>query len=182
MLHIEESVDIRAPPEAVFDLVADIPRKTRLNPNVHVLGVSRETSGPVDVGTVFRYRVVVEGHIADYRSHCVAFSPGRMIETCTDTSPPFNVRVTVDSIDGGARLTQTEFLKMTPAYLPVPDIGGRLGSWLRQLFGNTKVIVQSEESLIAEERRHAANLRPRLAKWLASIKNHLEQETRSLPA
>ncbi len=182
MVCVEESVDIRAEPEVVFSLITDVARKARMNPNVRVLSVGQETEGPVGIGTVFHYRLVIEGKIADYRSTCVAFEPGRMMETLSDTVPPFKVRVTVEPIPGGARLTQVESFTLSSARVPLPRAKGWLGEVFRFIFGEGNTLTQSPESVAADEAQWEARLKPRLAAWLNSIKTHLETERSSLKA
>ena len=64
MVRVKASLDIQADPEAVFSLVTDVARKARLGPHAAVIGVSKETAGPVGVGTVFHYCLSIEGKIA----------------------------------------------------------------------------------------------------------------------
>lgn len=176
MVRVEESVDIRAEPDIVFSLVTDVARKARLDPNVSVLSVVQETEGPVGIDTVFRYRLVIEGKIADYRSRCVAFESGQMMETFSDSTPPFKIRVTVDPIPDGARLTQRESLALPVLQVPVPKAKGLLGGIFRLLFGNSGVIKQSQESIADDEAQMEARFKPRLIVWLNAIKKHLEAE------
>ncbi len=180
MLRIQASVDIQVEPAAVFALVTDVARKARLEPNASALAVGQETEGPVDVGTVFHYRLAIEGKIADYRTRCVAFKPGRMMETVSDSDPPFRIRVTVEPVPGGARLTQEESFSLPVLRVPVPRAGGWPGRLLRFVFGKEDFIVQDPESVAEEEAQMVAKLEPRLAEWLNAIKTHLEREQSQL--
>jgi len=182
MVRIEKSVLIRADPGLVFRLVADLPRKARLDPGITVLDVAQETEGPLGVGSVFHYRTVVAGRIAEYRSRCVAFDPGRLIETVSDSTPPFRVRVTVETTAGGTRLTQEERFALPPNRIPLPRPGERLGHLLLRLLGETHSLVQAPQSIAEEEREMEAMLRPCLARWLAAIKHHLEATQSTLEA
>jgi hypothetical protein len=182
MVCVEESVDIRAAAEDVFALVTDVARKAPLDPSVHVLNVGQEPAGPVGVGTVFHYRLVIEGKIADYRSTCVTFEPGQMMETTSDSRPPFKIRVTVEPIPGGARLTQNETFTFPHLRVPLPQAKGWLGKVLRFIFGDADAIVQSQESMAEEEAQMEAQLKPRLTAWLKGIKAHLESERSRLMA
>ena len=176
MVRVKASLDIQADPEAVFSLVTDVARKARLGPHAAVIGVSKETAGPVGVGTVFHYCLSIEGKIADYRTRCVAFEPGRMMETVSDTRPPFKVRVTVEPVPGGARLTQEETFSLPVLHMPVPGTKGWWGRVLHFIFGDADAIVQSRESSAAEDVAMQAKLEPKLADWLERIKTHLERE------
>lgn len=176
MVCVQSSVHIEADPDAVFALVTDVARKARLAPHTRVLAVVQETEGPVRIGTVFHYRLVIEGRIADYRSRCTDFQPGRMMETESDSCPPFKVRVTVDPVPGGARLTQQETFALPPVHVPLPGARGWLGTALRILLGTSSAIVQDGEAVAREEADMKARLQPRLDRWLASIKDHLERQ------
>lgn len=182
MVRVRRSVDIQARPETVFDLVCDVARKARLDPNAKPLGVGQETPGPVGVGTVFYYRLVIEGKIAEYRSRCIAFEPGRLLVTESDTSPPFRVHISVDPLPAGARLTHEETFTLPALVVPLPRARGWLARPLRLLFGDRPYLAQGPEALAAEEADWEARLNRRLERWLASIKAHLEQERARLRA
>lgn len=177
MFHLNASVDIKAKPREVFSLVEDITYRTRLNPNVWVLGIAKETEGPVNVGTVFLFRLVIEGKIIEHRSECTTYIPGKMLETVSDTTPRFNVRVSVEPIPGGTRLTHEESFSLLPMYMPLPRVNGVLGKLFKWMFGDAKELIQSPESVAADETQLEKNLQPRLMAWLYKIKAHLEQHT-----
>jgi len=130
----------------------------------------------VDVGIVFRYRLAIEGNIADYRSRCVAFDAGRIMETVSDSNPPFRIRVTVEPIPGGARLTQEESFSLPVPRVSVPHASGWPRKLLRLVFGKEDFIVQGPESVAEEEADMVAKLRPRLTEWLNATNPHLERE------
>ncbi len=182
MVDVEHSVEINADPESVFSLVTDIPRKAQLDPNAKVLGVVQETEGPVAIGTKFHYRLVVEGKIAEYRSQCIAFEPGRLLETVSDSDPPFTVRVTVAPSSNGARLTQKESFTAQRIHIPLPTADGWRGKLLRVLFGNRDAIQQDPNASRDEEARMEAKIKWRLEKWLEAIKQELESQHARLNA
>ena len=182
MVDVEHSVEISTDPETVFSLVTDIPRKAHLDPNAKVLDVVQETEGPVAIGTTFHYRLVIEGRIADYRSRCTAFQPGEMIETVSDSDPPFTVRVTVRPSSNGAVLTQKESFTVQGIHIPLPTADGWHGKLLRLLFGNRDVIQQDPSASRDEEVRMEAKLKQRLEKWLDAIKQELESQQSELKA
>ncbi len=182
MVDVEYSVEIESDPETVFALVTDIPRKARLDPNAKVLGVVQETEGPVAVGTTFHYRLVVAGKIADYHSQCTAFVPGQMIETLSDSDPPFTVRVTVTPSARGALLTQTESFTMQRIHIQLPKADGWRGRLLRLMFGNRDAIQQDPDATRDDEARMEAKLTERLEKWLEAIKQELESQQTKLNA
>lgn len=182
MVHVKETVEISADPATVFSLVTDVVRKAVLDPNTHVLGVTQDTEGPVDIGTVFHYRLVIEGKIADYHSTCIDFIPGRMMETVSDSSPPFKIRVTVEPAPGGCRLTQEESFSLPVIRVPIPQTKGWLGRFLHLLFGDKEFIIQGPEIVAEEEADLKQKLQPRLTQWLSAIKAHLEAGNTQLQA
>ncbi len=182
MVDVECSVEINTDPETVFSLVTDIPRKARLDHNATVLDVVQETEGPLAIGTTFHYRLVIEGRIADYRSRCTAFNPGKLIETVSDSDPPFTVRVTVTPLSNGARLTQKESFTVPRIHIPLPTADGWRGRLLRLLFGNRDAIQQDPSASRDEEARMEAKLTQRLEKWLDAIKQELEAQQSGLKA
>ena len=176
MVHVKETIDIKAEPAQVFALVTDVARKAEIDPNTRVLGVSQETESPVGLGTVFHYRLVIEGKIADYHSTCTAFESGRMIETVSDSQPPFKIRVTVEPTTDGCRLTQEESFSLPVIRVPVPQARGWLGNCFRLLFGDKEFLMQGPEVVTREEARIQQRLQTRLARWLAAIKASIEAE------
>ncbi len=182
MVEVEHSVDIDSDAETVFSLVIDIPRKARLDPNAKVLDVVQETEGPVGIGTVFHYRLVIEGRIADFRSRCIGFEPGTLLETVSDSDPPFTVRVTVTPTDHGARLMQKESFTVPRIHIPLPAADGWRGKLIRLMFGNRDAIQQDPSASRDEELRMEAKLKRQLQRWLEAIKQELESEQSNLRA
>ncbi len=182
MVEVEQSVEIGADADEVFALVPDVARKARLDPSVAVLDVVQETEGPVGIDTTFHYRLVIEGKLTDYRSRCVAFTPGRMMETVSDSDPPFTVRVSVDPLADGALLTQRESFALQQLRIPLPKADGWRGRLLRLLFGSREAIGQDSSIVEAEEARMRAKLQPRLLSWLQAIKEELESDRGKLEA
>ncbi len=182
-VRLKSSVDIEGVnADTVFNLITDLPRKTRLCRHTAVINISRNPAGPVSVGTVFHHRVAVDGHIADYCNSVVAYEQNKYMITESDSSPPFRIEVSVEAIECGTRLTQEESFAFTELVLPVPTASGRLGKVLRLLFGDDKVIRQGESALQREVREAQQRLQPRLDDWLDNIKRHLETESRYLQA
>jgi hypothetical protein len=182
MVHLKASIDIFARPEEVFRLVADVERRTRLDPHVAVLGVAQLTHGPLNPGTEFHHRVVIGGHIADYRSRCVAYEPGRLMEMVSDSSPPFTTRVQVAPNCDGACLIHEEFFELPELCMPLPRAGGWFGKVLTRMFGDAEYLRQGAEALAQEEAQMEALLQQRLNKWLQAIKRHLEKSATRLVA
>lgn len=182
MARLHASIDIMASPRVVFSLVEDLVQMIRLNPSVKVLGIAKETNGPVNVGTTFICRLVVAGKITEHRCQCTGFIPGKVMETVSDTNPKFHVRTVVEPIPGGTRLTHEEFFTLPGLMFPIPQANGWLGKLLRFMFGDKRELKQDPESIAADEAELESMLQPRLISWLNRIKNYLEQQPSVLAA
>ncbi|GMR07256.1 MAG: hypothetical protein BMS9Abin26_0258 [Gammaproteobacteria bacterium] len=182
MVHFAASVDIMVEPFFVFMLVENVGFRSRLNPYARVLDLIKETRGPISIGTTFCHRQIIEGHLSEHRSICTEYVPGNILETESDTDPRFKVRLTVDPILGGARLTQEESFELSPFVMPIPTADGLTGKFFRLIFGDNKVIRQPPESLIQEELELVTHLQPKLAMWLRIIKLQLEHSPAMLLA
>jgi hypothetical protein len=177
MVRFRKSVTIQADPDAVFALVADVARKAHLNPGTEVIRVEQETDGPVGKQTVFHFVLRHGVQIIDYRSRCVAFKAGRIMETVSFTEPSFSVRVTVEPGPDGACLTQEEWFDLKPpprARAPRQGLVGLLTNLAVGIFGEPA----SPRGALrqADEAKIQAQLETRLAQWLQAIKAHLEGE------
>jgi uncharacterized protein YndB with AHSA1/START domain len=180
MVKVSASVIIDVKPEAVFALITDLQRKTKLCPHTAVLGITRHPDGPVEPGTVFHHRVAVDGHIADYHNTVVEIVPGQRMVTQSDSETSFKIIVEVEPTSSGTRLTQEESFELVELILPTPGAKGRLGKFFRLIFGEGDVIRQGEESLARDIQEMQDKLQPRLQEWLSSIKCHLEKESQRL--
>jgi len=175
---ISASVQVRAGPEEVFALVSDPPRKVRLNPNVRVLRVELEGGGRVGEGAVFYHRLAKGTRLIEYRSRCVRYAPPRLFEIRGETDPPFEVRVTVEPIPEGCRLTQEERLEVTPSLLDALEPAEAEGRpfWealgLLALFPGSRRL--ASELRVHQRDRLARRLTRELQAWLDAIKAHLE--------
>src|SRR6266508_3532256 len=92
------TVEINAEPAEVFAVVSDLRRKAFLNPNIQVIRVELESEEPVREGSVFYHRFQRGTRIMEYRSRCVRLVAPWLVESRSETDPPFVVRVTVESI------------------------------------------------------------------------------------
>lgn len=180
---VKTSVDIQGvSPSTVFALITDLPRKTRLCPNTAVININHHPQGPVEVGTVFHHRVAIDGHIADYHNRVIDYAHDQYMVTESDSNPPFRIIVSVEELGTGTRLTQQESFALTELVVPVPRTSGRLGKFLRFIFGDGTVIRQGDSALAQEVEETQQRLQPRLDQWLQHIKRHLEKESRQLRA
>jgi hypothetical protein len=174
------SVEIRAGAAETFALVSDLRRKARLNPNIRVIRIDLEGEEPIRVGSVFRHRFEKAGRIVEYRSRCVRWVPPRLVESRGETDPPFEVRVTIDPIDGGCRLTQVETLEMRPEMLGALGAerppGRGLLDFVHLLPVSPALRALGSELRAVERERVVAGLRGELKVWLEAIRAHLEAE------
>lgn len=161
----------------MFALVADIARKAQLNPGTEVIRVEQETDGPVSEQTVFHLVLRHGAQIIDYRSRCVAFEAGHMMETVSFTKPSFSVRVTVEPDPNGARLTQEEWFDLKPPPRSRSSRQGLMGLLTNLAAGIFGGPASPREALRqVDEAKIQAQLETRLARWLQAIKAHLEGE------
>jgi hypothetical protein len=177
-LTFSASVEVRAPAAAVFALVSDLRLKARLNPNIQVIRVELEGGEPVREGSAFYHRFQRGPRILEYRSRVVRCLPPRLLETRSETEPPFEVRVRVEPTPGGCRLTQEEAVEASGALLDAldpappgaPGLGEALG-WLPFFPGGRRL----DAELRAHQRhRVSRRLAGELERWLEAIRRHLE--------
>jgi hypothetical protein len=177
-LTFQASVAVRAEPARVFALVSDLRRKARLNPNIEVIRVELEGEEPVGEGSVFYHRFQRERRIVEYRSRCVRFDPPRLIVGRGETDPPFEVRVTVDPIPGGCRLTQEETLEAGADLLDALDPAREPAHGWRDVV-RLLAFFPGGRRLGSELRAHqrdrvARRLAGELEAWLQAIRSHVE--------
>lgn len=165
-----------AEPQTVFRLVIDLERRIRLSPNVEVISVQKETEGPVGVGTEFHLRLSSKGQPVEYRCRCTAFEPGRKMETESLTERPFGMRVIVEPIPDGTRLTQEEWLGVEYQKPPRPEAKTMLGKLANALAdglsGHTVEDKRYQNAAFEQE------LGAQLEQWLQATKAYLEGENK----
>lgn len=147
MLEIDEEIRIDAPPETVFDVVADPHNHVLFTPSVAEISDVAET----DVGKRGRYEFEVAGVRTDGTFEDTAFDPPR--ERAYDLEGDFtgSIRWTVEEADGGSLVT---FRSSTD--LPGPDLLDAVTEpvarrFLRReatsLLANLKALVEEEEAV-----------------------------------
>ena len=188
IVKVTASVEIAAPPSTVFRLVCDPDAKARLNPSVEVIRIERETPGPLGVGSATFYRLQKGHRIFEYRMHCLRFEADRLIESRADLPTLFAVRVELEALPSGSRLTQTETCEVGLQVLEGVATSQRAA--LAWKLVKTLAMVAPElahETCALVLRRRAEWLRegmqPELLRWLQRIKAHVERSVRvSAPA
>lgn len=177
-LTFSASLQVRAPTAEVFTLVSDLRRKALLNPNIRVIRVELEGGEPVREGSVFYHRFQRGQRILEYRTRCMRCVPPRLFETRGLADSLFEVRVTVEPLPEGSRLTQEETVEVTSEVLDALDpapVGGRTFGDVMKLL----MLFPSARPLGAELRAHqrervARRLAGELESWLEAIRQHLE--------
>lgn len=158
----------------MFALVADIPRRAALDPNIEFLEAVQEGEGPLGVGSVFRLRVRTDGREVEYRSRCTAFEAGHLIELRSVSEPSFGMRVTVEPVAAGARLVQEEWLTLVqpePLGPPPKGVFSRLAYELGKGLSGRSSFDRDYQRAEAEEQ-----LGRRLEQWLKATKAYLETD------
>ena len=178
LLTFSASVEIHAGAAEAFTLVSDLRRKARLNPSIRVIRIDLEGEEPVREGSVFRHRFEKAGRIIEYRSRCVRCLPPRLVESRGETDPPFEVRVTIEPLAGGCRLTQEETLEVDPEKLEALGAAQSSGSafwdFVRLLPISPGLRALGSELRAFERERLMVGLRGELEVWLDAIRAHLE--------
>ena len=175
------AVDIHAAPAQVFAVVSDLRRKAPLNPNIQVIRVELEGAEPVREGSVFYHRFHRGARIMEYRSRCVRLVEPSLVESRSETDPPFVVRLTMEPIPTGCRLTQQEEVEVTPELLDALEAQTTEMRTFRDVV-NLFALFPSARPLGVEIRafqceRVARTLAGELQSWLDGIRAHLEEAT-----
>jgi hypothetical protein len=176
IIEIQESVEIAAPPPAVFAVVSDPQAKLALNPFVEVIRVEREGVGEGAV-TFLRFQ---KGHrFIEYRTCCVAYERDRLVESAADLPTLFRVRVELAPVAAGTRLTQGERCEVTPDMLEhVVATQREQRAWRTIKLMNLVFpgLVREAFSMIFHERVDAVRktMSMELYAWLDAIRRHVE--------
>ncbi len=181
IVQVEGSVDIAAPLPTVFGLMSDPLARARLNPFIQVIRIEREDPGPLREGSVTFLRLQKGKRIFEYRTRCRRLEPGRLLEHQADLPTLFRVRVEVDGIPGGTRLTQREECEVTPAMLEglsVPRRAERAWRTIKLLSLVAPSLARETFAVILRERADVLRvaMQRELRAWLQAIKRHLEAQ------
>ena len=176
MIQVQGSVNIQASAEKVFALISDVRRCGELNPRIEVINITNEPVGKVEQGTVFHYRIVVEGKMTDYSSKVVAFEPNRLMETQTNTDPVVNISIKIKPIEGGVCLEQELTSTVTREESAPVEFPGWFAKLMGRLEKETNSAEHGEVLLQQQEATMQEQLQVQLNEWLAIVKKHLEEE------
>ncbi len=181
IIRVAATVDIDAPPAAVFALVSDPVAKARLNPYTQLIRIEREDPGPLREGSVTFFRLQKGRRIFEYRTRCLRLEPGRLLENRAELPTLFTVRVEVTPLAAGARLAQREECEITLAMLeglPVPRRAERAWRAIKLLGLLAPGLARETYAVILRERADALRIQMEreLYGWLLAIKQHLESQ------
>lgn len=184
IIRVAATVEIGAPPAAVFALVSDANAKARLNPFTQVIRIEQEDDGPLRQGSVTFFRLQKETRIFEYRMRCVRFEPGRLIESKAELPNLFTVRVEVEAAPGGSRLRQSEECEVSPHMLEdlsVTRRAERAWRFMKTLNFFLPELAHETFTVILRERADSLRLsmQRELQGWLQAIKAHVESGDRS---
>ncbi len=179
IIRVAVTVDIAVPLNRVFALISDAEAKTRLNPFVQVIRVERETPGPLREGSVTYFRLQKGRRIYEHRSQCRRLEPDRLLEAQAILPTLYRVRVQLEPIQTGTRLTQEEECEVTPAMLeglPVSRRAERAWRTVKLLRFIVPALGREAHTLILRERAETLrlSLRRELWSWLHAVKLRLE--------
>jgi polyketide cyclase/dehydrase/lipid transport protein len=179
VVRVEEAVEIAARPAAVFALVSDSQAKACLNPAITVIRIEREDPGPLREGSVTFLRLQKGQRIFEYRTRCLRLEPDRLLEGQADLPTLARVRVELEPIPAGTRLTQHEECEVTLEMLeglPVSPRAERAWRTLKLLNLFLPGLAHETFAVILRERADALRLlmRRELRAWLEAIRHHLE--------
>jgi uncharacterized membrane protein len=124
---VRETIEIRAPREAVFDAITDPRRTMEWNPNIVDL---RDLQGiPVGVGSHWIQATSIAGRVVELQCRVVAWNPPAL--GVLDVSGPQTAAITTEcsSVPGGTRVVQTIDFK-PPGGLLGAVAGGLIGQQL----------------------------------------------------
>ena len=179
-------VDIHQPPETVFALLSDPPRRARVNPNLEMIRVEVEGGGILREGAVVYHRAKKGTRIFEYQMRCLRFEPPRLIETGSLSQPEFGVTMRLEPISSGTRLYHEERMHLPSSHLgdSGADLGianeGMIGQIFRALtFLPPWNLIRGywEEKSI---RRMKGIMLKEIDNWLLALKKHLEGITPEL--
>jgi uncharacterized protein YndB with AHSA1/START domain len=172
---IRVSVDIARPPAMVFDYLRDIETRLRLNPSYHLTGFEWVPPGPPGPGSRYHVHARVGESNLDYLCEVIELVEGERLAT-RGVDSGMMVRLTLDPIPGGCRLTHEEGFQVPEEALQPPPGSGRalMANLLVALFGQREVSV-----LKAEREKHVqvtvAELEQRLRRWLERVRQDIER-------
>ena len=176
MIHVKGSVNINASPEQVFVLLSDARQCAELNPRIEVIDIATEPAGELRQGSIFHYRIVVEGRMTEYSSRVLSYEPDQSLEVQTDTDPVVNIKYKITPDGEGAILEQV----LTSSAAERRSEPVEYPGWFSRLVDRLVKTPQSPEEDAVLRRKDEAivqeQLQSQLDEWLMIIKKYLEDQ------
>jgi len=108
---VSRNIDIAVTPEQAWSLVADPRRRAAHNPAIKIIEVEIEGGGPLQPGSMTRYRLEIGGQRVEYRTRVLEMLPPRRLVTRSDSTVPFEATIELTPLKNGTRFTHTERLE-----------------------------------------------------------------------
>ncbi|MBI5304591.1 MAG: SRPBCC family protein [Chloroflexi bacterium] len=112
-LAVSANVDIRAPLDEVWSLIADLDKRVRLCPLWDVVRVESLTPGPLGLGSAFRLHTRRQHQIVARESRVVEFVPGRRIVHQRANAQVARTVWSVQDCAAGTRLMYEEIFELS---------------------------------------------------------------------
>ena len=168
-----ESIEIRRPPQEVFQYLRLIEPRLRLNPSYKLLEFKKLTEGPIEKGSRYRVKAVAGARIIEYEGEVVEFIENERLTTA-DTEGRLRVTLTLKPTDNGTLLSHEEEFNLPDEILYHTEEEPEIPFWQRII----KLIITVESTRIDERQRRREELllglRQNLRLWLRRLKEDLE--------
>jgi hypothetical protein len=105
---VVESVDIEAPQEEVFDVIANCDRRFQLSPLWGVAQVEDITPDFPNEGSSYHSKILVEGHETEYDAIVTAFVPNQKFAYRLTSRRKPHITWTVQDVSRGTRIIYNE--------------------------------------------------------------------------
>lgn len=172
MDRIEESIDISAPPAAVFALVSDLCRRARLNPH-WTIASCEPLDGGMRAGARYRFVSLRSGARTEHVSRVAVYEPPSRLVLQSEMHRGLEIELTVHATPAGSRLMHAESFERLPS---TPKPANEPRSFLAML--RTWLMFEQEGYAEASAEEARVALRTQIGReiqaWLKAIKYAVE--------
>ena len=139
---VDVTKELKATPEAIFDIIADVEREPEWIPNVQRVRITSE--GPVTVGTTWVSEALVMGRMTENPTEMTELDRPRVIGYRHTAPVPIQIRYELTPTDDGTRMRFT-FDGNMPWYLkPLTPLAKRQAtSQTDAIFANLERLAQA---------------------------------------
>ncbi len=173
MEHIEESIEINAPPPTVFAVVSDLCRRARLNPRWTIVSCE-PLDGGMHAGARYRFVSLRSGTRTEHVSRVALYEPPSRLVLHSEVHRGLEIELTVHATPAGSRLTHIESFERLPS---APKSADEPRSFLTIL--RTWLMFEQEGYAEASAEEARATLRTQIGReiqaWLTAIKHSIER-------